>query len=102
MPKYDEAFNTIYQECLSDGLGGDSKFVEAFMSFLRRKTKLLSTDQSTKEVTIIARKVMFGVWTSCLSNVSLCIDSTRSTSKKSAHKKPKLHGKARNPPSKKQ
>lgn len=56
MPKYDEAFNTIYQECLSDGLGGDIKFVEAFMSFLRRKTKLLSTDQSTKEVTIIARK----------------------------------------------
>jgi len=54
--KYDEKFQAIYDDCLQTGLGGDMKFVEEFFSFLRRKTSLLNTVESTKEITIVARK----------------------------------------------
>jgi hypothetical protein len=52
----DAAFQAIYTTCCNQGLGGDILFVESFFSFLRRKTDLLNSPQSTKEVTSILDK----------------------------------------------
>ena len=54
---HDAAFQAIYKQCCNEGLGGDIKFVECFASFLRRKTDLISSAQSTKDVTQIINKV---------------------------------------------
>jgi hypothetical protein len=54
--KFDAEFKAIFDRCDAEGLGGDIKFVECFASFLRRKTSLLASTQSTKEVTIIVQK----------------------------------------------
>jgi hypothetical protein len=52
----DVAFQAIFNECVSSGMGGDMKFVDKFFAFLKRKTDLLNSPQAVADVTHIMQK----------------------------------------------
>jgi len=52
----DKAFEAIFKEFASSGLGHEEKFCDAFFSFLRRKTKLLHNPLTVRRIQDIAVK----------------------------------------------